>query len=168
MLGSVKDEPEGGRGEALPAHLTREKEAGLGYGTQVGNPRRDPGREARKQPWQLGAILVGRAFGSEVVELLWGQGGASRVGQESVQAAGEMEEVKANRRHTAGARPELAGGQVGHNGKDVLADLENRVGGGLEERKDPVDRSAKPDFGRYGHNTKLVERAVGCSLTDRA
>lgn len=143
MLGRVKDEPEGGRGETLPP--------GLGYGTQVGNRRVDPGRAARQQPWQLGAILVGSALGSEGGELLWRQSGAARVGQESVQAAGEMEEVEANRRHTTRARPELVGGHVGDKGKNVLAYLQNGMGGGLEEWMDPVHGSAQPDFGRYGH-----------------
>lgn len=147
MLGRMKDEPQGSRREALPAHLARDKEACLGDGTQVGNRRIDPGREASKQPWQLGAILVSGALGSEGGELLWRQGGASRVGQESLQAAGKMEEVEANRRCTARSRPEQVGGQVGNNGQHVLAHLQNGMGGGLEERDDPVDRAAQPDFG---------------------
>lgn len=151
MLGSVKDEPDGGRGEALPAYLARDKEAGLGYGTQVGNRRVDPSREASKQSLQRGAILVGSALGSEGVELLGRQGGASRIGEESVQAAGKMEEVEANRRRTTRPRPEQVGGQVGDNGKDVLAHLENGMGGGLEEGEDPVDGSAQPDCSGCGH-----------------
>ena len=151
MLGSMKDEPERGRRKALPAHLAREKEAGLGYRTQIGNPRVDPSREASKQPWQLGPILVGSALGSEGVELRWRQRGASRVGQEPVQAAGKMEEMEANRRRTTLSRPELLGCQIGDNGKDVLAHLQDGVGRGLEQRDNPVDRSAQPDFGRCSH-----------------
>lgn len=123
MLGSVKDEAEGGRGEALPAHCTRQEEAGLRYGAQVRNSRIDPGRETRKQSRQLEAIIVGRALGSEGVELLRREGGPPRVGQETVEAARKMEEMKANRRHAARSRPELIGGEVGGDGQDVLAHL---------------------------------------------
>ena len=142
MLGSMKDEPERGRGKALPAHLARDKKAGLGYSAQVGNPRVDPRRETSKQPWQLGAILVGRALGSEGVELRWRQRGASRVGQEPVQAAGKMEEMEANRRRTTLSSPELLRCQIGDNRKDVLAHLQDGMGRGLEQGDDTVDRSA--------------------------
>jgi len=154
VLGSVKDEAEGGRGEALPAHRAREKEAGLRYTTQVRHSRVDPGCEPSKQPRQLGAVLVGSALGSEGVELLWRQGGPPRVGQETVEAARKMEEMEANRRHTARPLPELIGGEVGGDGKDVLAHLQNRMGGGLKNGSDPVDRSAQPDFGGCGHGSK--------------
>ncbi len=154
MLGSVKDEAEGGRGEALPAHRARQEEAGLRYSTEVRHRRVDPGRETSKQTRQFGAILVGSALGSEGVELLWREGGPPRVGQETIQAARQMEEMEANRRHTARSRPELIGGEVGDEGKDVLAHLQDGMGGGLKDRSDTVDRSAQPDFGGCGHGSQ--------------
>jgi hypothetical protein len=49
MLGGMKDEPKGGRGEALPTNLARGKETGLWYRAQVGNPCVDPGGKSGQQ-----------------------------------------------------------------------------------------------------------------------
>jgi hypothetical protein len=56
---------------------------------------------------------------------------------------------------TSRSGPELGWGQVLDDGEHIFSDLEQRVGGGLQQRPDAGNRSAEPDL-RYCHLSRVV------------
>src|SRR4051812_2277181 len=153
VLGGVNDEAERGGGEPFAADFTGSEESGFRYGSEIGNGGVDAGLESLQQRGELRPVVVDGALGGESGELIGAETLASRVGQQPLEASGQMSEMEPDRRGAAGQSPELRRREVLHDGKHVFADLEDGVGGGLEQRLDAGDRAAEPDFDGYCHLT---------------
>ena len=80
----------------------------------------------------------------------------ARVREEAIDDAGEVAEVEADGSDVGGAVPQALRGEIVEGCDDLLAGLEQRVGDGLEQRRDPVYGAAEPDFGLVAHRPLLA------------
>src|SRR5215204_4229774 len=62
-----------------------------------------------------------------------------------------MEQVKPDRRSPTRTCPELNRSEIPDNGKHVFSDLEQGMGGRLQERVNTCDGAAEPDLHGHGH-----------------
>ena len=117
---------------------------------------------AGQQRRRVGRRIARRRFGGENGQLLAGQPFAAGVGQQTVGAAGEVAQVKPDRRRAAGRTPERVGRQPGGRVLAVLDRQQERVRGRLEQRRNVGDGTAQPGL-RDGHQPCLhaTARRVG-------
>jgi hypothetical protein len=127
VFGSVEDQAHGGRGESLAPDLPALKEAVGWYHPQVVDRRLQSRCESGQQVGQLVLILVDCALAPQNRHLVRRETIATGVRQESIEAARQMRQVEANRRSASGARPKLIRREVLHDGKHILADLDDGV-----------------------------------------
>src|SRR4051794_18424166 len=153
VLGGVDDETEGGGGEPLAADFTGSEESGFGYGLEIGNGGVDTGLESLHQRGEIRPVVVYGALGGQSGELFGAETLASRVGQQPLQAPGQVGQMEPDRRGAAGPSPELRRGEALHDREHVFADLKDGVRGGLKQWLDAGDGAAEPDFDWYCHLT---------------
>src|SRR5207344_1843142 len=78
------------------------------------------------------------------------EGGSSRVGEQTIEAANRVEHMEADRRGVRVHAPDALRRQAGKDALDLLAALEQTVGDRLKMRRHARDWSAQPDLG-LGH-----------------
>jgi hypothetical protein len=69
------------------------------------------------------------------------------VGQEAIEAPGDVTKMEAEARRTVWPQPERSARDAHGRTIEVLSSLHERVGSGLQQRVDPFNWSSKPGFG---------------------
>ncbi len=132
-------------------------EAGMIMGTAAYmSPEQARGKTVDKRAdiWSFGVVLFEmltgeRLFAGDTVSdtLASVLKDATRIGQESIGGAREVNDMEPDRRDARGASPHFIASDSGRCTIDVLAGSDEGVGNGLEEGADRSDRTAKPGVG---------------------
>ena len=165
MLGRVDDQAEHG-GRDLGAADRADLAVGRGRrASELGQRAVDPRLGLRDQ---LGRA-AGLALALQRVELRRGELLASGIRQEALQAPGEMPQMEARRRGTAGARPEIGLACAGCGGRDVLAAWTRVCAAGISTGSMPGSGPRSQTSGRAGsaHAGNLMIRGRGSDADPR-
>lgn len=109
-----------------------------------------------------------RPLGRERRELIGGEALGTGVRQQPIETTGKVGQMESNRGGASRPGPEMCGRQVLNDWYYILSDLQDGVGGGLQERLDAVDRTTEPGFGGQCHGGKLVKRRENVGPLDQA
>lgn len=157
VLGSVKNEPEDGRWQLRAADAARLRERGFGRRGDLPKGILHYLAPAGQQLIHGGTRLARVVFGALGLQLRLGQALPAGVREQPVGAAGQMRQMKADRRRPAGAPPELLGAQAVRGRLDILQRHHERMGWGLKQPRNTRKRTAQP---RLGHHIEMKKYLV--------
>ena len=120
----------------------------LGWLDAAGVDWRRPSRHELRA--YLAQLSAGRARRTVAQRL------AARVGEQAIQGAGQMQEVESRGRRAVVSCPQAFGGHGRRHREDILARLNQGVGGGLQDGRDPRHGAAQPDFSGSTHRATSV------------
>jgi hypothetical protein len=151
VFGRVEDEPERRRGQPFPPDLSTEEEGVGRDGPKIFDGSVQSGGECREQGAEIWPILVDRAFGRQLSELVGTEALCARVGEKPVEASRQVRQMESNRGCASGSSPEFGGSEMLHHREHILTHLQDGVRGRLQQRLNSGDRPSKPHLGWMCH-----------------
>ena len=155
MVGAVDEKAADGGGQGLAADGAGLLEVGGGEGGDAAEGSVEAGVEFGEEDVFGSRIRVGGVeFEAERLELGGGQVGALGIGEQAVEAAGDVAQMEGNRGDATGSQAgvEGGGGQGGAGGVDVLAGKLEGVDDGAEDGGKASVCTAEP---RFGHRDRV-------------